>query len=43
MLYNAQRANPRCSGWWRPPAKDNKIPVVGVSETEPADTNISSG
>jgi zinc/manganese transport system substrate-binding protein len=37
MLYNAQASEPAVRRLVQM-AKDNKIPVVGVSETEPADT-----
>jgi zinc/manganese transport system substrate-binding protein len=38
MLYNAQASEPAVARLVQI-AKDEKIPVVGVSETEPADTN----
>jgi zinc/manganese transport system substrate-binding protein len=38
MLYNAQASEPSVQRLVQM-AKDNGIPVVGVSETEPADTN----
>jgi zinc/manganese transport system substrate-binding protein len=38
MLYNAQASEPAVQRLVQI-AKDEKIPVVGVSETEPADTN----
>ena len=38
MLYNAQASEPAV-GRLVQMAKDNGIPVVGVSETEPTDTN----
>ena len=37
MLYNAQASEPAVQRLVQM-AKDNKIPVVGVSETEPPDT-----
>ncbi len=38
MLYNAQASEPAVQRHVQI-AKDEKIPVVGVSETEPADTS----
>ncbi len=38
MLYNAQASEPAVQRLVQI-AKDEKIPVVGVSETEPADTS----
>jgi zinc/manganese transport system substrate-binding protein len=41
MLYNAQASEPAVQRLVQM-AKDNKIPVVGVSETEPPDGTYQS-
>ena len=42
MLYNAQASEPRGRSASSQMAKDNGIPVVGVTETEPAGTTYQT-